>query len=151
MKEGRGRLRISQIEDKVILETFLRWVRTSANFEEVPWLSFGPKVPKLPSARNNSVSSTFLTAESFGIFLIHFKNLNSFDFLQNRLTYFKIVCLHSKSLSQRSSFFGLINFKSTGVEAVIGATFCHQGSVVASLDNASVVHHHDDIGIDNRR
>ena len=54
-----------QIKDKVILETFLRWVRTSANFEEVPWLSFGPKVPKLPSAWNNCVSGTFLTAEIF--------------------------------------------------------------------------------------
>ena len=45
----------------------------------------------------------------------------------------------------------LINFKSTGVQAVIGSTFCHQGSMIASLDDASVVHYHDDIGIDNRR
>ena len=63
----------------------------------------------------------------------------------------KSLSISQKSLSQCSSFFSLINFKSTGVQAVIGATFCHQGSMVASFDNASVVHHHDDIGIDNRR
>ena len=28
-----------QIENKVFWKTFLRWVRTSANFEEVPWLN----------------------------------------------------------------------------------------------------------------
>jgi len=33
-------------------------------------------------------AGTFLTAESFGIFLNQFKNWNSFLFLQNRLTYF---------------------------------------------------------------
>ena len=53
------------MEGKVFLETFLMWVRTSANFYEVPWLSFEPKVSKLPSAWNNSVSGTFLTVESF--------------------------------------------------------------------------------------
>ena len=77
-----------QIEDKFFLKTFLRWVRTSANFVEVPWLSFGPKVPKLPSARNNKVSSTFLTAESFGIILIHVKTLNSFLFFTELLNLF---------------------------------------------------------------
>ena len=56
-----------QIKDKVLLETFLKWVWTSANFYEVPWLSFEPKVSKLPSAWNNYVSGTFLTAESFSI------------------------------------------------------------------------------------
>jgi len=59
----------SQIEDKIVLKTFLRWVRTSANFYEVPWLSFEPKVSKLPSSWNNCVSGTFLTAESFDICL----------------------------------------------------------------------------------
>ena len=63
----------------------------------------------------------------------------------------KSLSISQKSLSQCSSFFFLINFKSTGVEAVIGATFCHQGSMVASLDNTSVVHYHNHIGIDNRR
>ena len=53
------------IKDKVILETFHRWVRTSANFEEVPWLIIEPKVSIIPSARNIIVSSTFLTEESF--------------------------------------------------------------------------------------
>ena len=62
-------MELSQIEEKDILETFLRWVRTSANFYEVPWLSFEPKVSKLPSARNTIVSSTFLTAESFSRWL----------------------------------------------------------------------------------
>jgi len=28
-----------QIKDKVLLETFLKWVWTSANFYEVPWLN----------------------------------------------------------------------------------------------------------------
>ena len=69
------------MESKVFLETFLMWVRTSANFEEVPWLSFGPKVPKLPSARNNSVSSTFLTAESFSRSLSTPNELNFFIFI----------------------------------------------------------------------
>ena len=63
-----------QIEDKVIPKTFLRWVRTSANFFEVPWLIIEPKVSIIPSAWNCIVSGTFLTAESFGIFLIHSKN-----------------------------------------------------------------------------
>ena len=40
------------IKDKVILETFHRWVRTSANFEEVPWLIIEPKVSIIPSAWN---------------------------------------------------------------------------------------------------
>ena len=31
-------LPVQNTKDKVFLETFLRWVRTSANFEEVPWL-----------------------------------------------------------------------------------------------------------------
>ena len=64
-KKKTGCLFQFQIEDKVILKTFLRWVRASANFEEVPWLSFDPKVSKLPSDRDTSVSITFLTAESF--------------------------------------------------------------------------------------
>ena len=70
-----------QIEDKVILETFFRWVRTSANFEEVPWLSFEPEVSKLPSARNNSVSSTFLTAESFSVCLNEPNELSVYHFI----------------------------------------------------------------------
>ena len=63
----------------------------------------------------------------------------------------KSLSISQKSLSQCSSFFVLINFKSTSVQTVIGSFFCHQGSMVASLDDASVVHDHDDIGIDNRR
>ena len=65
------------IKDKIFFETFLRWVRTSANFYEVPWLSFEPKVSKLPSARNTIVSSTFLTAESFSRWL---NNSNEYNF-----------------------------------------------------------------------
>ena len=63
----------------------------------------------------------------------------------------KSLSISQKSLSQCSSPSSLINFKSTGVQAVISSTFCHQGSMVASFDNTSVVHHHDDIGIDNCR
>ena len=33
------RIQWSQIEELVVLKTFLRWVRTSANFYEVPWLN----------------------------------------------------------------------------------------------------------------
>ena len=75
-------LRTTQIEDKVILKTFLRWVRTSANFVEVPWLIIEPlrslisglrlkQFPKLFYSQNSWVpeiriiSGTFLTAESF--------------------------------------------------------------------------------------
>ena len=76
MKELRQGFRF-QIEDNVIFETFLRWVRTLGEIiqwmisaiQEVPWLSFEPKVSKLPSARNNPISSTFLTAESFSVCL----------------------------------------------------------------------------------
>ena len=65
------------IEDKLFLETFLKWVRTLGEIiqwmisaiQEVPWLSFEPKVSKLPSSRNNPISSTFLTAESFSVCL----------------------------------------------------------------------------------
>ena len=73
--------KIIQIEYKVILETFLRWVRTSANFKEVPWLSFEPKVSKLPSAWNNYVSGTFLTAESFSEYLNEPNSFYHFNFL----------------------------------------------------------------------
>jgi len=88
-----------QIEDKVYKKTFLRWVRTLGEIiqwmisaiQEVPRLSFEPRVSKLPSAWNVIVSGTFLTAESFGIFLNRFKNWNSFlFFLQNRLIYFTL-------------------------------------------------------------
>ena len=71
-------LRACQIEEIVFLETFLRWVRTSANFYEVPWLSFEPKVSKLPNAWNNNVSSIFLTAESFGFTLTIQSNIRIF-------------------------------------------------------------------------
>ena len=62
-----------QIEDKVFLESFLRWVRMSANFVEVPWLSFESKVSKLPGTSNNSVTSTLLTAENSSLYLYAFK------------------------------------------------------------------------------
>ena len=87
---------IGQIEGKVILETFLRWVRTSANFEEVPWLSFEPKVSKLPSAWNTIISGTFLTAKSFSVSLNepwkkyhfhYFTSIRLFD-LKNSLSKF---------------------------------------------------------------
>ena len=87
-----------QIKEEVFLETSRRWVRTSANFYEVPWLSFGPKVPKLPSARNKIVSSTFLTAESFNI---------CWMILKVDLIFFSIrrtICLHSKRLSVAQPF-----------------------------------------------
>ena len=80
-------MELSQIEEKDNLETFLRWVRTSANFHEVPWLSFEPKVSKLPSARNNRVSSTFLTSESFSKYLenLNLKWLQSMQYHQGYL------------------------------------------------------------------
>ena len=72
-------LRTTQIEDKVILKTFLRWVRTSANFVEVPWLIIEPKVSIIPCAWNYCVSGTFLTAESFFIFLNDYKYKSFFE------------------------------------------------------------------------
>ena len=89
---------MSQIEDKVILETFLRWVRTSANFEEVPWLIFWPEVPKLPGVRNTNVSNTFLTAESFSVYFNVPNMLFHFMFMALlRLFYVKkqFVCILS--------------------------------------------------------
>ncbi len=58
-------LLVHQIEGKALLKTFLRWVRTSANFFKVPWLIIEPKVSIIPIAWNIIVSGTFLTAESF--------------------------------------------------------------------------------------
>ena len=92
-----------QIKEEVFLETSLRWVRRLGEIIqwmisailEVPWLSFGPKVPKLPSARNNLVSSTFLTAESFRSTWMTPKIK---VIIWNIASYFmlKMVCLHSK-------------------------------------------------------
>ena len=99
-----------QIKEEVFLETSRRWVRTSANFYEVPWLSFGPKVPKLPSARNNLVSSTFLTAESFRSTWMTPKIK---VIIWNIASYFmfKMVCLHSKGTpSVFLLFYSLIAF-----------------------------------------
>ena len=70
-------LPVQNTKDKAFLETFLRWVRTSANFEEVPWLIIEPKVSIIPSAWNCIVSGTFLTAESFRIWL---NNYNEYNF-----------------------------------------------------------------------
>ena len=96
----------SQIKDKVIFETFLRWVRTSANFEEVPWLSFEPEVSKLPSVRNNSVSSTFLTAESFSVCLNEPNELSVYHFFSiTEVAVYNTVCLHSSL-----QFYSLENF-----------------------------------------
>ena len=74
------------------------WLRTSANFFEVPWLSFEPKVSKLPSAWNIIVSSTFLTAESFISVLTDQKNKNYYIFLDILIwkttdLYFKPACI----------------------------------------------------------
>ena len=92
-----------QIKEEVFLETSLRWVRRLGEIiqwmisaiQEGPWLSFGPKVPKLPSARNNLVSSTFLTAESFRSTWMTPKIK---VIIWNIASYFmlKMVCLHSK-------------------------------------------------------
>ena len=64
------------------------WERTSANFEEVPWLSFEPEVSKLPSASNNNVSSTFLTAESFSPCFKNTKNIELFLFIEQPLGFY---------------------------------------------------------------
>ena len=59
------------MEGKVFLETFLMWVRTSANFEEVPWLIIEPlrslisglrlkQFPKLFYSQNSRVLETTL-------------------------------------------------------------------------------------------
>ena len=50
----------------------------------------GPKVPKLPSARNHSVSSTFLTAEILRLYLNNENNREVLLFLQSFLMLFYI-------------------------------------------------------------
>ena len=77
-------MELSQIEEKDNFETFLRWVRTSANFFEVPRLIIEPKVSIIPSAWNNNISGTFLTAESFGKYLENL-NLKWFQSMQYHL------------------------------------------------------------------
>ena len=112
------------------------------------------EIPKLSAVRKVLETLLFLALESFGTLgpkLSHGTSAKFADIRTHLRKVLRRLCLQSKSLSQRSSFFVLINFKSTGVQTVIGSFFCHQGSVVASLDDASVVHHHDHIGIDNRR
>ena len=64
------------------------WERTSANFYEVPWLSFEPKVSKLPSAWNNIVSSIFLTAESFSSGFNDYKNMELFLYIEQPLGFY---------------------------------------------------------------
>ena len=49
--------------DNVVFETFLRWDRTSANFEEVPCLSFEPKVSKLPCDAGTKVLASQLSLD----------------------------------------------------------------------------------------
>ena len=44
---------------------------------------YGTKVPKLPSARNTIISSTFLTAESFGICLNNLNNRHYYNSIRN--------------------------------------------------------------------
>ena len=78
------------------LGEIIQWMISA--IQEVPWLSFEPKVSKLPSAWNSTVSSTFLTAESFISVLTDQKNKNYyifFDILIWKTTdlYFKPVCI----------------------------------------------------------
>ena len=61
------------------LGEIIQWMISAV--QEVPWLSFEPKVSKLPSAWNSTVSSTFLTAESFISVLTDQKNKNYYIFL----------------------------------------------------------------------
>ena len=82
-----------KIEDRNLLKTFLRWVRTSANFFEVPILIIEPKVSIIPSIWNNSVSDAFLTAESYNIRLSADKITHIFWAILIR----KKVYLHSKN------------------------------------------------------
>ena len=77
---------------------------TSANFEEVPWLSFEPKVSKLPSAWNNCISGTFLTAKSFSVCLNEpWKKYHFHYFASIRLFYVNVICPYSKKLIQKFS------------------------------------------------
>ena len=82
------------------------WERTSANFEEVPWLSFEPEVSKLPSASNNNVSSTFLTAESFSPCFKNTKNIELFLFIEQPLGFYgKRKFVDTKSQLAWAGFF----------------------------------------------
>ena len=82
------------------------WERTSANFYEVPWLSFEPKVSKLPSSRNTIVSRTFFTAESFSTGFNDYKNMELFLFIEKSLDFLckMEVCLHPKTSSSELVF-----------------------------------------------
>jgi len=83
------------MEGKVFLETFLMWVRTSANFEEVPWLIIEPlrslisglrlkQFPKLFYSQNSRVPETivfqalFSRRKVFSLYLNSFKNKTLF-------------------------------------------------------------------------
>ena len=89
--------------------------------------------------------------ETLGSIISHGTSKKFADVRTHLRKVFKMTLSTFKKPEPTLKLFFLINFKSTGVEAIIGATFCHQGSMVATFDDASVVHHHDDIGIDNRR
>ena len=78
------------------LGEIIQWMISAV--QEVPWLSFEPKVSKLPSAWNSTVSSTFLTAESFISVLNDQKNKNYYIFLDILIwktadLYFKPACI----------------------------------------------------------
>ena len=78
------------------LGEIIQWMISAV--QEVPWLSFEPKVSKLPSAWNSTVSSTFLTAESFISVLTDQKNKNYYIFLDILIwkttdLFFKPVCI----------------------------------------------------------
>ena len=65
------------------LGEIIRWMISA--IQEVPWLSFEPKVSKLPSSRNTIVSRTFFTAESFSPCFKNTKNIELFLFIEQPL------------------------------------------------------------------
>ena len=68
------------------LGEIIRWMISA--IQEVPWLSFEPKVSKLPSSRNTIVSRTFFTAESFSPCFKNTKNIELFLFIEQPLGFY---------------------------------------------------------------
>ena len=125
------------IKEKIFLETFLKWVRTSANFYEVPWLSFEPKVSKLPSAWNNIVSSIFLTAESFSTGFNYYRNMELFLFIEKTLDFLckMKVCLHPKTSSNELVFQFKYSIRQTklGRQLASSLPFCYDEKIHESI------------------
>ena len=120
MKRGRTVSPVFQVEYKVILETFLRWVRTSANFYEVPWLIIEPKVSIIPSAWTTVIQALFSQrkvpvpssmTKKILFYSYFLKNHLSFfmSYIEKGRTYCPVSLLHSRKF-EGSIFYSSVTF-----------------------------------------